>query len=45
LSFSTVLTLLIIPVVYEWTDRRVTVADRAVGRSAKREPEAWQGAD
>ena len=43
LSFSTLLTLVLIPVVYEWADRKVLAGDRAA--SAPPESEAWQGAD
>ncbi|MEZ5391815.1 MAG: efflux RND transporter permease subunit [Bryobacterales bacterium] len=43
LSFSTLLTLVLIPVVYDWADRKVYAADRAGEVPA--EGGAWQGAD
>jgi HAE1 family hydrophobic/amphiphilic exporter-1 len=43
LTFSTLLTLVLIPVLYEWADRRVYAGDRVGTESV--EGEAWQGAD
>ncbi len=43
LSFATLLTLVLIPVVYEWADRRVLVGDRIAAGSG--DEQAWQGAD
>ena len=42
LTFSTILTLVLIPVAYEWADRKEFAGDR-IARPA--EGEAWQGAD
>jgi HAE1 family hydrophobic/amphiphilic exporter-1 len=43
LTFSTILTLVLIPVAYEWADRKEFAADRVARGHA--EGEAWQGAD
>jgi HAE1 family hydrophobic/amphiphilic exporter-1 len=44
LTLSTLLTLVLIPVVYEWTDRKVLAGDR-IAEAPAAEGEAWQGAD
>jgi HAE1 family hydrophobic/amphiphilic exporter-1 len=44
LTFSTILTLVLIPVAYEWADRKEFAADRLARNQAEGEA-SWQGAD